>query len=141
MDNVSLRTPREEDWPALTALGNLAISEMKIPPSQEPWAENRRSFPSDGIQRHFVAISAGRIVGYAGAEWRQGAGSGMVSSLRRRSPTRSRDLREMAVWKDSGNVDEHLCNSCMDDGVRSRHWRSRTYGASRIQVFSVADHR
>jgi hypothetical protein len=71
MDNVSLRAPREEDWPALAVLGNLAISEMEIPPSQEPWAENRRLFPADGIQRHYVAISDGRIVGYAGAEWRK----------------------------------------------------------------------
>ncbi len=76
MDNVSLRAPREEDWPALAALGNLAISEMKIPPSQEPWAENRRSFPADGIQKHYVAISDGRIVGYTGAEWRKGGPAG-----------------------------------------------------------------
>ena len=76
MDSVSLRAPREEDWPALAALGNLAISEMEIPPSQAPWAENRRSFPTDGIQRHQVAVADGRIVGYAGAEWLQGAPPG-----------------------------------------------------------------
>jgi len=72
MDNVSLRAPRDEDWRALAVLGNTAISEMESPPDQKPWAENRRSFPTDGIQRHFVAISDGRIVGYTGAEWRKG---------------------------------------------------------------------
>jgi Acetyltransferase (GNAT) domain len=76
MGNVSLRQPRDEDWPALAALGNTAISEMSSPPDQTPWAENRRSFPADGIQRHFVAISDGRIVGYAGAEWRTGGPHG-----------------------------------------------------------------
>ena len=71
MNKISLRQPRDEDWPELAALGNAAISEMAIPPDQKPWAENRRSFPADGIQRHFVAISDGHIVGYAGAEWRK----------------------------------------------------------------------
>ncbi|MFZ0247846.1 hypothetical protein [Candidatus Binatus sp.] len=49
---------------------------MESPPDQKSWAENRRSFPSDGIQRHFVAISDGHIVGYAGAEWRKGQAVG-----------------------------------------------------------------
>jgi hypothetical protein len=76
MDNVTLREPRPEDWSALTALGNTAISELESPPDQKPWADNRRWFPSDGIQRHFVALSDGRIVGYAGAEWRGGQADG-----------------------------------------------------------------
>ncbi len=70
-DGIILRQPRDEDWPALAALGNLAISAMQVPPDQSPWAENRRSFPPDGIQRHFVALSDERIVGYCAAEWRQ----------------------------------------------------------------------
>ena len=71
MDNITLRQPCEEDWPVLADLGDLAISEMQVPPTQKPWAENRRTFPADGIQRHFVATADGRIVGYAGAEWRK----------------------------------------------------------------------
>jgi len=76
MEGIILRQPFEEDWPTLAALGNLAISEMQVPPDQRPWAENRRSFPSDGVQRHFVATSSGRIVGYCGVEWRQNSPAG-----------------------------------------------------------------
>src|SRR5258708_1905753 len=76
MNDVVFREPRDEHWSALTALANIAISEMESPPEQKPWAENRRLFPSDGIQRHFVAISSGRIVGYAGVEWRKGQAVG-----------------------------------------------------------------
>jgi N-acetylglutamate synthase-like GNAT family acetyltransferase len=71
MNEITLRTPAHDDWPTMLALAELSLTELPNPPSQLDWMNNRRSFSlSDGIQRHFVATSGERIVGYAGAEHR-----------------------------------------------------------------------
>jgi len=71
MNEVTLRPPADDDWPAILALAELSLAELPNAPSQQEWLNNRRSFtPSDGIQRHFVATSADRIVGYACIEHR-----------------------------------------------------------------------
>ncbi|MFZ2060084.1 MAG: GNAT family N-acetyltransferase [Candidatus Binatus sp.] len=71
MSDITLRAPTDDDWPAILALAQLSLSELPNSPSQDEWLNNRRSFsPSDGIQRHFVAISDERIVGYACVEHR-----------------------------------------------------------------------
>lgn len=74
MDEMTLRAPSIDDWPAILDLAYLSLSEMPNAPSQQEWLDNRRSFSrSDGIQQHFVAISGGRIAGYACAERRNSA--------------------------------------------------------------------
>jgi hypothetical protein len=71
MREITLRTPADDDWPAILALAELSLSELPNAPSQQEWLNNRRSFtPSDGIQQHFVATSGERIVGYACIEHR-----------------------------------------------------------------------
>lgn len=71
MSEITLRAPTDDDWAAILTLAELSLSELPNVPSQQEWLNNRRSFaPSDGIQQHFVAISDGRIVGYACIEHR-----------------------------------------------------------------------
>ena len=71
MSEVTLRAPTDDDWPAILALAELSLSELPNAPSQDEWLNNRRSFsPSDGIQKHFVYTSSGRITGYACIERR-----------------------------------------------------------------------
>ena len=71
MNERNLRAPTDDDWPAILALAELSLSELPNAPSQDEWLKNRRSFlPSDGIQRHFVAMAGERIVGYACIEHR-----------------------------------------------------------------------
>jgi hypothetical protein len=71
MDSVRLREPCDDDWPAILKLAELSLGEMPAAPSQQEWLDNRRSFSqADGIQRHFVAASGDRIVGYACIEHR-----------------------------------------------------------------------
>src|SRR5260370_29706358 len=71
MSEIALRAPTKDDWPAILALAELSLSELPNTPSQHEWLNNRRSFsPSDGIQKHFVATSSGRIVGYSCIEHR-----------------------------------------------------------------------
>ena len=71
MSEITLRPLRIDDWPAILELAELSLSELRVVPSQREWLDNRRSFsPSDGVQRHFVATSGDRIVGYAGVERR-----------------------------------------------------------------------
>jgi hypothetical protein len=77
MNKLSLRAPNEDDWPELLALAQQSLVEMPSVPSQLEWITNRRTFsPADGIQRHFVAIIDGHIVGYACAEHRNAAHKG-----------------------------------------------------------------
>ena len=77
MNETTLRAPTNDDWPAILALAELSLSELPNAPSQDEWLNNRRSFtPPDGIQRHFVATSGERIVGYACIEHRHKTGDG-----------------------------------------------------------------
>jgi len=56
MDEVALRTPRDDDWQAILDLAHQSLAELPNAPSQQPWLDNRRSFsPAEGIQQHFVA--------------------------------------------------------------------------------------
>ncbi len=69
MNEMTFRAPRDDDWAAILNLAELSLGELPNAPSQIEWLNNRRSFsPSDGIQRHFVATSGERIVGYACVE-------------------------------------------------------------------------
>jgi L-amino acid N-acyltransferase YncA len=78
MDDITLREPISNDWPAILSLAEIALSELPVVPSQREWLENRRSLAqSGGIQRHFVAASGERIVGYACAERCNGAADGV----------------------------------------------------------------
>jgi hypothetical protein len=71
MNEITLRAPTGDDWPAILTLAELSLSELPNAPSQNEWLNNRRSFSaSDGIQLHFVATSDERIVGYACIEHR-----------------------------------------------------------------------
>lgn len=71
MSEITLRAPTDDDWPAILTLAELSLSELLNSPSQQEWLSNRKTFSrSDGIQRHFVAISDERIVGYACIEHR-----------------------------------------------------------------------
>ena len=71
MREIAMRAPTNDDWPAILALAQLAVSEVPNAPSQLEWLNNRKSFsPADGIQQHFVATTGERIVGYAGIEYR-----------------------------------------------------------------------
>jgi GNAT superfamily N-acetyltransferase len=74
MNEIALRAPADDDWPAILALAELSLAELPNAPSQQEWLNNRRSFtPADGIQQHFVATSDDRIVGYACIEYRNKA--------------------------------------------------------------------
>jgi hypothetical protein len=71
MGEFTVRTPCDEDWPAILKLAARSLSEMPAAPSQQEWLDNRRSHsPSEGLQQHLVAISADQIVGYACIEHR-----------------------------------------------------------------------
>ena len=71
MSEIALRAPTDDDWTAILALAELSLAELPNAPSQQEWLNNRRSFSlSDGVQRHFVATSGDRIVGYACIEHR-----------------------------------------------------------------------
>lgn len=71
MSKFSIRTPGDDDWPAILKLAHESLIEMPGAPSQQEWLDNRRSYsPSEGKQRHFVATSRDQIVGYAGIERR-----------------------------------------------------------------------
>src|SRR5258708_34501054 len=71
INEITLRAPPDDDWPAILTLAETSLSEFPNAPSQHEWLNNRRSFsPSDGIQRHFVATSGERIIGYACIEHR-----------------------------------------------------------------------
>jgi hypothetical protein len=71
MDEVTLRTPRDDDWQAILDLAHRSLAELTNAPSQQEWLDNRRSFSaSEGIQQHFVACGGDRIVGYACIEHR-----------------------------------------------------------------------
>jgi Acetyltransferase (GNAT) family len=71
MSEIAMRAPTSDDWPAILALAELAVSEVPNAPSQLEWLDNRKSFStSDGIQQHFLATSGERIVGYACIEYR-----------------------------------------------------------------------
>ncbi|HLI78473.1 MAG TPA: GNAT family N-acetyltransferase [Candidatus Binataceae bacterium] len=77
MEEVNLRVPREDDWPAILELAQRSLAGVPQPPDQREWMENRRSFAvSDGVQRHFVATDGERIVGYACIERRNAAPQG-----------------------------------------------------------------
>ena len=77
MNEITLRAPTDDDWPAILALAELSLAELPNAPSQNEWLNNRKSFsPSDGIQRHFVATSDEQIVGYACIEHRNKASHG-----------------------------------------------------------------
>jgi N-acetylglutamate synthase-like GNAT family acetyltransferase len=77
VSEITLRAPADDDWPAILALAELSLAELPDPPSQHEWLTNRRSFSSsDGIQRHFVARSGERIVGYASIEHRDKTADG-----------------------------------------------------------------
>jgi hypothetical protein len=77
MSGIAVRAPADDDWPAILALAELSLAELPDAPSQHEWLNNRRSFsPSDGNQRHFVATSGDRIVGYACVEHRNKTASG-----------------------------------------------------------------
>jgi len=63
--------PCDDDWRVILTLANQSLVEVPGAPSQQEWLDNRRSYsPSEGIQRHFVATSGDRIVGYACIEQR-----------------------------------------------------------------------
>lgn len=71
MNEITLRAPADDDWPAILALAELSLAELPNAPGQQEWLNNRRSFTAaDGIQKHFVATSGERIVGYACVEHR-----------------------------------------------------------------------
>jgi Acetyltransferase (GNAT) family len=81
VDDIVLRVPTNDDWPAILALAELSLSELPNAPSQQKWLNNRRSFTrSDGVQQHFVAASGDRIVGYACIEHRNKTANGMKSA-------------------------------------------------------------
>jgi Acetyltransferase (GNAT) family len=70
-NEVTLRTPRMDDWQAILDLAYRSLAELPNAPSQQDWLDNRRSFsPSEGIQYQFVACHGDRIVGYACIEHR-----------------------------------------------------------------------
>jgi hypothetical protein len=71
LSEFSIRMLCEDDWPAILNLANQSHLEIPDASSQQEWLENRRSYsPSEGIQRHLVATSGDRIVGYACIEHR-----------------------------------------------------------------------
>ena len=77
MSEIVFRSPRNDDWPAILELAELSLAELPDAPSQLEWLNNRKSFStSDGIQQHFVATSAERIVGYACIEHRDKTAAG-----------------------------------------------------------------
>jgi N-acetylglutamate synthase-like GNAT family acetyltransferase len=77
MDEITLRSPQNDDWPAILKLAELSLAELPDAPSQVEWLNNRKSFlSSDGIQQHFVATLAERIVGYACIEHGEKAAPG-----------------------------------------------------------------
>jgi hypothetical protein len=81
MNERTLRAPTHDDWPAILALAELSLAELPNAPDQNEWLKNRQSFtPSDGIQRHFVATSDERIVGYGCIEHRNKTSGGSEPS-------------------------------------------------------------
>jgi GNAT superfamily N-acetyltransferase len=78
MRGIAMRAPADDDWPAILELAQLSLAELPNAPSQQEWLNNRKSFsPSDGIQRHFVATSGERIVGYGCIEHRNQTAPGV----------------------------------------------------------------
>ena len=71
MSKFSIRTPGDDDWPAILKLADQSLIQIPGAPGQQEWLDNRRSYsPSEGIQRHFVATSRDQIAGYACIEHR-----------------------------------------------------------------------
>ncbi|MFZ1989121.1 MAG: GNAT family N-acetyltransferase [Alphaproteobacteria bacterium] len=70
MEEIRLRPPVDEDWPAILCIAHESLSELSEVPDQTRWLNNRRAFPPDGVQHHFVAVVADRVAGYACAEHR-----------------------------------------------------------------------
>lgn len=64
--SLELREPREQDWTAILALANQSVQAVPGAGSQEEWLDNRQR--SSPLRRHFVAVEAGAIVGYAAIE-------------------------------------------------------------------------
>ena len=65
-NDVELREPLPEDWPAILTLANLSVQAIPGAGSQEEWLQNRqRPCP---VRRHFVAIERPEVVGYAALE-------------------------------------------------------------------------
>src|SRR5262249_60197596 len=60
IDELILRTIRENDWAAILDLANLSLSELPSAQRQDEWLENRRAFlASGGFHVQFVATETG----------------------------------------------------------------------------------
>jgi N-acetylglutamate synthase-like GNAT family acetyltransferase len=114
MNEVALRAPAADDWPAILALAESSLAELPKAPSQQEWLSNRKSFsPSDGIQRHFVATSGERVVGYACIEHRAKTAEGIYRLFVVVAPSARTTLGTMLLAK--------LRESLIDLGAR-RAW-------------------
>ena len=65
---MDFRTPRERDWSTILSIANASVADVEGAGTQEEWLDNRRNFPPDGIQHHFVCTDSERVVGYGAAE-------------------------------------------------------------------------
>ena len=68
MPEIELRTPTDDDWPAIARVANLALPHAAD--GNAEWLANRREFAASGQSgRHHVAVErGGRIVAYAAIE-------------------------------------------------------------------------
>src|SRR5262249_54446673 len=75
IDELILRTIRENDWAAILDLANLSLSELPSAQRQDEWLETRLLFLSlGGFREAVVATERARVVGWAAVERRGGAG-------------------------------------------------------------------
>ena len=71
-DSAGAREIRDEEWSAISSLAVASLREMAPAQPMAPvkeWLDNRKAFPEwVGVQRQFIAMLDGRIIGYACAE-------------------------------------------------------------------------
>lgn len=68
LPRVSLRLPKDIDWPRISELANVAVAHVSEAPVQHEWLRHRLEF--DGSRTHCVAEEDGEVVGYAAVERR-----------------------------------------------------------------------
>ncbi len=64
---LTLRTPRDDDWPAILAAANASAPDRAA--ENEGWLANRRNFPAtERGRRHYVLDDGTNVVGYGAVE-------------------------------------------------------------------------
>jgi GNAT superfamily N-acetyltransferase len=144
VSDLRLRTPEEDDWPALLDLANRSVAGVAGATTQEQWVANRRSFAEvPGVQKHWVAADAatGEITGYVGVEFRSQDESGarlfVVVEPSQRDDVGARLLTHaLDVARREGAADVWLIEYGGDDAFLAF---LRAHGFSETRRFALAD--